>query len=384
MLADILNNIFICSYSLISMPAKKRQHYVPKLYLKFFSKDGYHLFLYNSELDKLICSNITDLCQSKYFYGSDLEVENSLEHIENEQAKVLTKIINQQSLDNLNDENKFFLLLFLLLQYTRTKKARDSTIEWIEDFFNDYILPYSNLNSEIKIDYPAAHHLGMLTAYCGVELIRDLRPFLLLNNTEKSYICSDAPVVLHNYIKIKNKYCIGFQSPGLQIFCPLNEKIHLLLIDPLFYSLNVNDDHTIILTDDSDIDEINKLQIFNCLHNFFFSEESQLEDMKKLYFEVESLKCFERVKLSEHDKISGVDHKIITFNKARNNYNLKLSFLKLNHEENRKFKGMVKRSLKANKLVFERNPEICKIVSSRINDNLTRAMERESSNNISK
>lgn len=366
------------------MPGKKRQHYVPQSYLKLFSKDKQHLFLYHPELDRLIYSNIKDLCQANYFYGADLEVENSLGPIEDEQSKVLKKIIDQRSLDNLTINDKFYLLIFLLLQCTRTKLVRDSTTEYVNDLVNSYISPRLGITSEVKVNFTSAHHGDMLVALAGAELISDLHPYLVLNNTGKSYICSDAPVVLYNYVKIKKEYCIAFQSPGLQIFCPINEKILLLLVDPLFYSVNAIDNNTIILTDDSDIDEINKLQIFNCQHNFFFSEESQLEDLKRLYFEVESLKISKRIKLSSYsrtyDENSGSFREIIKFEKSRINYKLKLSFLKLNHEKNRMFQGMVKRSLKANKLeVFIRNPEICKTVESRVDDSLTRARERESS-----
>jgi Protein of unknown function (DUF4238) len=366
------------------MPEKKRQHYVPQSYLKLFSRDKQHLFLYHSESDKFFCSNVKDLCQAKYFYGSDLEVENSFGPIEDEQSKVLKKIIDQQSLDNLTDNDKLYLSLFLLLQHTRTKQVRDSTIEYTEDLINGHIAPRLGITSEVKVKFTGAHHNEMLVAWCGAELIGDFHPYLVLNNTEKSFICSDAPVVLYNYVKIRNEYLVGYQSPGLQIFCPINEKILLLLVDPLFYSVNAIDNYKIVLNDDSDVDEINKLQICNCLHNFFLSDESQLEDAKKLYFEVEKLKSSKRIEVStydrRYDKNSESTHEIIKFHKARINYKLKLSFLKLNHIENRKFQGMVRRSLKVNKLtVFSRDSEICNTVKSRIDDSLTRARERENS-----
>jgi hypothetical protein len=63
---------------------------------------------------------------------------------------------------------------------------------------------------------------------------------------------------------LKKYNTLGLQSPGLQIYCPLNQNIVFLLVDLEFYhiefSKNQNGTGIIYVNKKSDIDAINKLQ----------------------------------------------------------------------------------------------------------------------------
>lgn len=370
------------------MPPYKKQHYVPQSYLKFFSRDGKNLFLYNPKSNMYIRSSIKDLCYGDYFNGRDIELEKNLSIGEKKQSEIIKKLVDQKSLDCLNDEEWLLLLLFIMLQSTRTKQHREMIIECLEDIYNLYIIPDMNLDFEVKVNYPLAHLNGMLTAFTDFILISDLYPVLVLNDTDKSFICSDSPVVLYNNINIKEMRLRGYHSPGLQIFFPLNEKTLLLLIDPVFYNIKVVNYNTTILTNASDVDAINKLQFYYFEDNFFFSEASQFEDLKKLYDEVVGLKNLKRIKSFTSDKWIDNDsmlcYESIKLQRAKFDYDLELSFLKSKDKEIMRFQEMVRRAFEVNKNAsFCRNKEICEFVKSRRNDALREADIRKGSNNTS-
>ena len=102
---------------------------------------------------------------------------------------------------------------------------------------------------------------------------------LLINNSEFDFIASDNPIVLFNsyFNKVQDRGVIGLQSPGLQIFFALNNKLALLLYDVKCYSTgerrHQEDFSTISVNSIDDIDSINSLQILNCDENVFFSNK---------------------------------------------------------------------------------------------------------------
>ena len=66
------------------MAEKKRQHYVPKFYLKLFSWDDKKLInIYNISHKQIIPNGTLEKqCYEDYFYGKDLVIENSFGTIE--------------------------------------------------------------------------------------------------------------------------------------------------------------------------------------------------------------------------------------------------------------------------------------------------------------
>ena len=109
------------------MAEKKRQHYVPKVYLKYFSLDDKSINIFNIETGKLY-TNIPFKSQFKdsYYYGSNLKVENTLGFYESNFDEAFIKI--EKNLELSRDE-KIIIMKFALLQKHRTNK----NIKPIED-----------------------------------------------------------------------------------------------------------------------------------------------------------------------------------------------------------------------------------------------------------
>lgn len=356
------------------MAKNKRQHYVPQHYLKGFSQDGESFYRYNLKTKESSQKSIKKSCQISYFYGEELE--KSLQKIENKQAIVLHKLIKTQNLEILTSDDFYYLRLFLLLQYTRTNDLKELADKMFENIVSKYLKPMLKSDEELKkkgytkeyidnceIKCPDFFKIGMKAASEGVELISDLESILIINKTDKNFICSDAPVVLYNYKKIRNSSTTGFLSIGLQIFCPLTKNILLLLIDNNLYDIKKDDSSRIFINKDSDVNSINKLQIFNCLDNLYFSRIEDADYVRNLHLEVEDLIKEKEAKLDTVQTKQIDDHsysEIVRMYFQENiNYKLKLSFIKLNRLSSMKYKGMAKKFSKTNpNFGLVRNKEI--------------------------
>lgn len=367
------------------MPDYKRQHYVPQFYLRNFSEDGDHVFSYHLGSKKAVRMPIKNICQSSYFYCDNGDFEKILCSLEQLQAKVIRQILSQQNFDDIDKEDFFHLLLFLLLQNTRTKQTQEVLDGFVNDFFH---LCFKNELKEIDLDNPESivatlkisHFLTMAPAMMGVELIMDLVPILIVNNTEVNFVTSDAPIVLYNYVKMKKLSLSGFQSPGLQIHCPLTEKMYLLLIDPDFYKVSFDSDSLIIIDDTSDVNALNKLQLYNCSHSLICYDQNDIAHTQHLHKSIE--KTLKKTQMSvkivgKRQLENGYYSEIFKTSVAPIDYSLKLSFLKLNHKTNKRFKSMAKRTLKKDPYTtFVRDQKAIDILDRRIENKLREAKEQ--------
>ena len=64
------------------MPEKRKQHYVPKLYMKRFSPDGIFYSIYSIKRKEIFESiPFANQCYKNYYYGQNLAVEDFLENM---------------------------------------------------------------------------------------------------------------------------------------------------------------------------------------------------------------------------------------------------------------------------------------------------------------
>ncbi len=118
----------------------KRQHYVPQFYLRQFSNDN-NVYAYHLDSRTLNRTPIANICQASYFYSDYGDYEETLSGLEQLQAGIIKKIISKQSLGDIGEEEYFHLLLFLLLQNTRTKQTKEMIDDTINGLFQNFIAP---------------------------------------------------------------------------------------------------------------------------------------------------------------------------------------------------------------------------------------------------
>lgn len=367
----------------MNMPNNRKQHYVPQFYLRNFSQDQKQIAVYHLDSRKSFLSPISSTCQDKYFYDKDPAFEEFLSKFEPRQAVVIKKIIDSQSVEGLTSDDLYGLYSFIMLQFTRTKDAKILTENYVDLFVSEFIKPLMKADNELKKAYsqgyidslkitiPIFYKWTLGHALSNVDGISDLRIYLVVNKTKKSLISSDSPVIKNNYYSIKNAVLTGFQSPGLQIICPLTENILLLFVDPDAYKIIGSKDFIIEITKESDIDTFNKLQILNSLEILFINDQKNTVNVHKLFAETAVLKTQKKYvtkSIQTQRKPDGRYDEVVATYIEGINYAMHFSFLKMNHDYNRrKFKGEYRALIKT--------PAIYKLCRS---DDLAKRMQYRS------
>lgn len=318
----------------------KNQHFVPQFYFRLFSQDGANIQLYNLKSQKQFTGPFKSQASSAHFYSKNKAIEDNLSRIESSHATLVHKIIKDEHLVNLSKEDDFHLRMFIAILHNRTYRRRKETeeqVQFVLDYIRDSILIQDagrrlSQKSDLKIEWQGASLLPLLFGMTSNYLIQDLKMILVINHTPIEFIFSDAPIILHNtYFNIRGSR--GFQSLGLQIFCPLNPKFMLLLYDTECYNLKNLTGSTLIIDSVNDINAINSLQFFYCLENIYFADIVQFSNIIKLYTQ-NSNGITKRIltckTIYKGKKGKNSYSELLRFSSSSIDYNLYLSFIYLN------------------------------------------------------
>ena len=272
------------------MPANKRQHYVPRFYLRRFSNDGKSINLWNIGREKSILNaNLYNQCYKNYFYGQDRTLEHDLSAIESRASQTFREISDSRIIPKWGTVSYFTLVFFMLSQYNRTL-ASANDVDIIADNFAKIILQNTRISKMINLDYvkigfknPAAYALSI--AMQTYPLLLDLRFHVLSNRTNVPFITSDTPVVLYNPFFLFQKFSsnIGLAAKGLLMFLPMDPKHALLFYDHDVYNVNAHGNQMVNINRTKDIDSINGLQVCVAHNNIYFGDQNI--DVERLFRE---------------------------------------------------------------------------------------------------
>ncbi len=107
----------------IAMVNYKRQHFVPKFYLKYFSSNGL-IQIYNTKSKQFHELPYGSVCAKDYFYSKIPETERSFSQLESEWNRILSIIIHDADLNKLTNQDYTLLLFFITFQNSRTKRGK--------------------------------------------------------------------------------------------------------------------------------------------------------------------------------------------------------------------------------------------------------------------
>ncbi len=223
----------------------KKQHYVPRLYLRGFAirkKKEHYLFVYNKENKSFFPANIKNIACANYFYDVDDTqiIETILSKIESEFNKSLQKIIQTEDLDKLNETDKQFLSYFIAVQLLRTKQFRLIYKQICDGIFNKIgrLKMPDFKEGQVTLTEDSLKRLHISSIFDLVKEIseiiqKELSWKLCVNNTETPFWTSDNPVVFYNELEpepfLSN---MGLKCKGFQLHFPLSHKLLLILLDP--------------------------------------------------------------------------------------------------------------------------------------------------------
>ncbi len=243
-------------------------------------------------------ASIKHQCARNNFYGS-VELETLFSKLEGKHATAIrrAKLITwSPDPPPLTDEEDHFLLQAVLFQRARTLLEIEKDAPAIEGMslaaFRHYLAHAPDIAHRDKmlhhidtgdVSIKASPQATVLQSIIGhidaVPLIADLQLCVLRNMTDYPFIFSDAPVVFYNtlYRNVRNRGVLGLQTPGLQIFMPLDSRTMLMLIDADTYEGSHLQSDVIDLFQRPDVSQLNALQLHHSAQSVYFARASDAE-----------------------------------------------------------------------------------------------------------
>lgn len=262
-------------------PKKKKQHFVPRFYLKYFSynNEDKQIGIFNRNTDFFIQKGeLRSQAKENYFYDKTGKVEDALSIIEGESSIVINEIIKTESLPKENSEEHITLLVFILILMLRTKSHENLTNESIDKFYKQVYkddIRVKDTLEDISIGIENAATFAISTLPKILPLALDLKSKLIINSTRTPFITSDNPVMKYNQYLERKKHpggITGIECKGLQIFFPITPKLTVIFYDSWVYKVGNRKDKKIIIEEKEEIDQLNLCQFLNCQQNLYFNE----------------------------------------------------------------------------------------------------------------
>lgn len=272
------------------MPDYKRQHYVPRCYLKPFTLDdaGAAINLYNIPRSRAVQNApAKGQCAKNYLYGHDLELERVLQLFEGEYARIIrvlqeaTKQPTMQDLAALRD--------FAYLQYARTDMAIKRMRIMQEGMMHNVIFEGRPVTpSDLDLS-DRAMMLTSLQLYVDIrEYIEDLKNCVIKNETRFDFVTSDDPSIFTSRFHIQKLgvNSFGMVSSGALFFMPLTPRLLLMCYDGSVYTIPNKKSCYTSITSKGDVSALNELQYLKAAENIYFSRWDDRDRVEREFHEV--------------------------------------------------------------------------------------------------
>lgn len=323
---------------------KKRQHYVPRMLLRKFSRNKKTIGMYalaSGVYNNLV--GIKEQCYENYFYGKDGKLEEALASFETDTAPVLDKLTDKANIV-LSKEDRYKIYRLVTFQECRTKRALDDLDEMTDKMIKEIFKHEESLKDvdleKFKIKNTAGPAFLLKNAIEMMDCIFDLEIKILDNATNIPFLTSDHPVVLFNqwamfHTKFKKNPMsfTGLMLKGLVVTMPVSQDTAIVIYDPGTYKCGNKKGMRVKLDKIEDVEILNRLQVINCSECVYFGEESKLEKRIPGYLNARQ-SCFSdsrpKLRTSEMvDRGDGTSSQLVINSRGDTRYRKRLTFLKV-------------------------------------------------------
>ncbi len=232
------------------------QHYVPKMLLRGFlatPKRKDQVWVFDKHESRSFLTHIRNIATERNFY--ELEngsikgrVEAIFSALEDKTSSVIEKIVAEQSLANLDMEQRGWLAIFITTQSLRTKHFRE-VIRALSDGYKERLEAmgfdpndvegFQPIETEDDLKIASIAQLIQL-AKSHAALFEQKVAFLIRTTEDRPFWTSDHPVVMHNSHDRGPYGNIGISVPGIEIYFPLTSTLMLGLWCPQLADVILN------------------------------------------------------------------------------------------------------------------------------------------------
>jgi hypothetical protein len=268
------------------------QHFVPQFYFRLFTAGERRIHVLLKTLERVVMNvSVREQCARHRFYGSE-EIESVLSKLEGDHSHALRRILAcawSSTPVPLTPEDFQVVREAVVFQRARTQleltKVTPERECFMLEIFKQHLLYQADEMSarivkeiergtvKVKVQQQAMVIQSIDIALESSALISDLSAHMLRNHTDYPFLFGDAPVVFCNTLcqRVVSRGVLGLQTPGLQIFYPLNSESMLLLIDDENYRGRFKGSPFIDVTERSDVSQLNALQLHHSLNTVYFA-----------------------------------------------------------------------------------------------------------------
>lgn len=319
------------------MPDNKKQHFLPRFYMKGFSPDEKNIWTYRIDDKKLIgYVPYKNQCQSSYFYGEDLSLEKRLSEMENNWNSVFKIIFEAKEL---HDRDFKYIKQFAIYQYQRTA----AELEFEQDSLSETIfetakskLNHSHVQYDIKKLKEECDELAQkkisptqTLKYCDslLEIIDDLKVLVINYKTDHQLLFSDSPIIMMNPFFMPG---VGYGVIGLVIVFPVSPNQLVVLYDSKIYS-RYRENSYITSYDENEVVKLNELQLVSAHKLLYSSNSKPFDDFSETDWTNRSVFRGKRA----IDTLGSSDNKLILSSLRRSYVNYDWSFAQIQHRYRR-------------------------------------------------
>lgn len=315
------------------MAEKKKQHFIPKTYLKRFSDDGKFFSIMNVKENKVIEKvPLSKQCQKDYYYGTNLEWETRFGKLEKNWADIFMKVSENSYLQETDIK---LLKQFAVYQRQRTlaegNYRKEERIALMKEYLRLQLvhdnIPYDE-NEVEKVCRKMAEEKEIQSeilewADDAVGLVDDLRLVIVEYKTKNKLISSDAPIILLNQFVPRS---VGYISMGLLIIFPITNNKLVVIYDDGMYSQITTGQYA----ESSDEEEVVQLNIMQ-----YLSSENIIYGNNKENFDFVNKEIIEKRNLNRNKNplatLGPDEHKLLIISNRRVSHTCELSFARMSH-----------------------------------------------------
>ena len=183
------------------MPDNKNHHFVPRFYLRNFTRSEKRIDLFNLKSGRLIKgAPIKGQRSRDYLYGKDAQNEKGLSEVEGEIASLFRNIAHHRRMPRPFTAGHFLLCVHVAMQALRTQYAGEALNETVDEMMKGTLKHDPRVGDEdlndVRFGYETPWLVTVFQSMLGFPIVMNLELAALLAPKGTEFITSDNPVGL--------------------------------------------------------------------------------------------------------------------------------------------------------------------------------------------